>query len=169
MEYLEAQNYIHRDLRAANILVGENNIVKVADFGLAKFSLNEQNEVLDTNTKFPVKWTAPEALEFRRFSVKSDVWSFGVVIFEVTTYGRSPFPGLGTKDVYALVLHGGRMQRPSNEGDVFCPNAIWEQMNKCWAQKAEDRPTFQYLKEYFDNYTVNSEGNYAADQPQQLT
>lgn len=62
---------------------------QVADFGLAKFSLNEQNEVLDMNTKFPVKWTAPEALEHRRFSVKSDVWSFGVVIFEVRARGLS--------------------------------------------------------------------------------
>ena len=70
---------------------------------------------------------------------------------QVVTYGRSPFPGLNTKDVYAQVLHGGRMQRPPDEGGVFCPDAIWEHMNKCWSQRPEDRPTFQYLKvEFFD-------------------
>ena len=73
---------------------------------------------------------------------------------QVTTYGRSPFPGLNTKDVYALVLNGGRMQRPPDEPGMFCPDEIWEHMNKCWAQKPEDRPTFQYLKVLFDIFSI---------------
>lgn len=85
---------------------------------------------------------------------------------QVTTYGRPPYPGLVTQDVYALVLKGGRMQQPEGEG-VLCPDRLWELMNKCWAQRAEDRPTFQFLKEYFDDYPVNSEGNYSEQQQQQ--
>ncbi|XP_011908195.1 PREDICTED: proto-oncogene tyrosine-protein kinase Src isoform X2 [Cercocebus atys] len=92
MAYVERMNYVHRDLRAANILVGENLVCKVADFGLAR--LIEDNEyTARQGAKFPIKWTAPEAALYGRFTIKSDVWSFGILLTELTTKGRVPYPG----------------------------------------------------------------------------
>ena len=92
MAYLEAQNYIHRDLAARNILVGDGLSVKVADFGLARL-IREQEYEARVGARFPIKWTAPEAANFNRFSIKSDVWSFGILLTELVTYGRLPYAG----------------------------------------------------------------------------
>lgn len=92
MAYLESENYIHRDLAARNVLVGENDIVKVADFGLARI-INEDVYEARVGARFPIKWTAPEAINHNRFSSKSDVWSFGILLTEIVTYGGTPYPG----------------------------------------------------------------------------
>ena len=92
MAYLESQNYIHRDLAARNVLVGENNIVKIADFGLARLIKEDEYEAR-VGARFPIKWTAPEAANYSKFSIKSDVWSFGILLTELVTYGRIPYPG----------------------------------------------------------------------------
>ena len=92
MAYLESQNYIHRDLAARNVLVGENNIVKIADFGLARVIKEDEYEAR-VGARFPIKWTAPEAINYSKFSIKSDVWSFGILLTELITYGRTPYPG----------------------------------------------------------------------------
>lgn len=92
MAYLESQNYIHRDLAARNVLVGENNIVKIADFGLARIIKEDEYEAR-VGARFPIKWTAPEAANYSKFSIKSDVWSFGILLTELITYGRIPYPG----------------------------------------------------------------------------
>lgn len=92
MAYLETQNYIHRDLAARNVLVGENNIVKIADFGLARLIKEDEYEAR-VGARFPIKWTAPEAANYSKFSIKSDVWSFGILLTELVTYGRIPYPG----------------------------------------------------------------------------
>ncbi|KFV87884.1 Tyrosine-protein kinase Yes, partial [Struthio camelus australis] len=92
MAYIERMNYIHRDLRAANILVGDNLVCKIADFGLAR--LIEDNEyTARQGAKFPIKWTAPEAALYGKFTIKSDVWSFGILLTELVTKGRVPYPG----------------------------------------------------------------------------
>lgn len=93
MAYLESKNYVHRDLAARNVLVGEKSVVKVADFGLARIIADEQY-VARAGTRFPVKWTAPEAIYHSKFSTKSDVWSFGILLSEIITYGANPYPGL---------------------------------------------------------------------------
>merc|ERR1711918_269793 len=100
MAYLESQNYIHRDLAARNVLVGDNNIVKIADFGLARLIKEDEYEAR-VGARFPIKWTAPEAANYSRFSIKSDVWSFGVLITELVTYGRIPYPGMTNAEVLA--------------------------------------------------------------------
>ena len=92
MAYLESQNYIHRDLAARNVLVGDNNIVKIADFGLARLIKEDEYEAR-VGARFPIKWTAPEAANYSKFSIKSDVWSFGILLTELVTYGRIPYPG----------------------------------------------------------------------------
>lgn len=165
MAYLEAQNYIHRDLRAANILVGENNATKVADFGLARI-LEDSHDPKDDSvynakedTKFPIKWTSPEAAFHRRFSTKSDVWSFGVLLYEMITFGRVPYPGMDNSTTLQKLQAGYRMPCPSGPG-MTCPANYYNMMLQCWDKQPERRPTFAFLKDFFDDFATNTEGQY---------
>lgn len=144
MAYLEHHHFIHRDLAARNCLVGDDHIVKVADFGLARI-LREDHYDAKSGSKFPIKWTAPEGLAYSRFSNKSDVWSFGVLLWEIMSYGAVPFVGINLSDVYQLLSRGYRMTVPST-----CPKAVAKLMKKCWEWYPEDRPTFEMLMDEFD-------------------
>jgi fyn-related kinase len=108
MAYLESKNFIHRDLAARNILVGENNECKIADFGLARFLREQQDGIYAARegTKFPIKWTAPEAALYNHFTIKSDVWSFGVLLSEIITFGRIPYSGMTNSEVLQQVSRG---------------------------------------------------------------
>ena len=140
MAYLEEQNYIHRDLAARNILVGENLICKVANFMMARF-LDEDIYVDHTGAKFPIKWTSPEAALYNRFTVKSDVWSFGIVLYEIITYGRFPYPGMTNAEVLEKIQTGYRMGCPPN-----CPQRLHDVMTDCWKEDPASRPTFETLQ-----------------------
>lgn len=157
MEYLEAKNLIHRDLAARNVLVGENNTVKVADFGLSRiFESETENEYeAQEGMKFPIKWSAPECICYRRFSVKSDVWSYGILLQEIQTKGAVPYPGMTNAQVAEEVPRGLRMLQSKE-----VPNAIYDMMLKCWSNSPEDRPTFTYLFDFFTNYQTSSEAQY---------
>uniref|UniRef100_A0A158QGN6 Tyrosine-protein kinase n=1 Tax=Rodentolepis nana TaxID=102285 RepID=A0A158QGN6_RODNA len=146
--------YIHRDLAARNILVGENNAVKIADFGLARMVVEERYEtyVAQNGTKLPIKWTAPEAALSGRFTVKSDVWSFGIVIYEIITHGQVPYPSMNNTETLNQVSTGYRMPRPAN-----CPEGVYEIMLKTWDATPERRPQFEYLCTYFEEYFVSPE------------
>ncbi|XP_060606256.1 proto-oncogene tyrosine-protein kinase Yrk-like [Ruditapes philippinarum] len=154
MAYLERNKKIHRDLAARNILVGDNNIVKVADFGLAKIIEDDEYNPKH-GTKFPIKWTAPEAAMYQRFTIKSDVWSYGILLVELTTHGQVPYPGMSNREVLEQVPRGYRMPQPEK-----CSDHMYEIMLKCWDKKEELRPTFEYLWTFFDDYFVSTEPNY---------
>uniref|UniRef100_A0A8C7C8B1 Tyrosine-protein kinase n=1 Tax=Oncorhynchus kisutch TaxID=8019 RepID=A0A8C7C8B1_ONCKI len=154
MAYVERMNYVHRDLRAANILVGDNLACKVADFGLAR--LIEDNEyTARQGAKFPIKWTAPEAALYGRFTIKSDVWSFGVLLTELATKGRVPYPGMVNREVLDQVERGYRMPCPAE-----CPASMHELMLTCWRKDAEERPTFEYLQGFLEDYFTSTEPQY---------
>eukprot|EP00117_Sycon_ciliatum_P015879 scpid33630/ scgid0136/ Tyrosine-protein kinase ABL1; Abelson murine leukemia viral oncogene homolog 1; Abelson tyrosine-protein kinase 1; Proto-oncogene c-Abl; p150 len=162
MAYLESTNMIHRDLAARNCLVGESYRVKVADFGLSRL-VSPSNEiyVAREGAKFPIKWTSPEALAYNTFSTQSDVWSFGVLLWELATYGSSPYPGVELSAVYERLDEGYRMDQPTG-----CPNEVYELMLACWEWHAEDRPSFSMLLEQltnmFSDMDVNSNGSSGA-------
>ncbi|OCT92027.1 tyrosine-protein kinase Yes [Xenopus laevis] len=154
MAYIERMNYIHRDLRAANILVGDNLICKIADFGLAR--LIEDNEyTARQGAKFPIKWTAPEAALYGRFTIKSDVWSFGIMVCELVTKGRIPYPGMSNREVLEQVEKGYRMPAPPG-----CPPSLHELMLQCWKGDPEERPTFEYLQSFLEDYFTATEPQY---------
>jgi fyn-related kinase len=161
MAYLEIQNYIHRDLAARNILVGDNFSCKVADFGLARV-IQDSQEIYQAKegAKFPIKWTAPEAALYNKFTIKSDVWSFGILLTELVTYGRIPYPGMNNAEVLAQVDRGFRMPKPPN-----CPELLYEVMLHCWDADPLKRPTFDSLQWELEDFFVNESGHYKeADQ-----
>ncbi|XP_038189115.1 tyrosine-protein kinase Fgr [Arvicola amphibius] len=154
MAYMERMNYLHRDLRAANILVGEQLVCKIADFGLAR--LIEDNEYNPRQgTKFPIKWTAPEAALYGRFSVKSDVWSFGILLTELITKGRVPYPGMNNREVLEQVEYGYHMPCPPG-----CPASLYDIMEQTWRLDPEERPTFEYLQSFLEDYFTSTEPQY---------
>ncbi|XP_051500952.1 tyrosine-protein kinase fynb isoform X3 [Myxocyprinus asiaticus] len=154
MAYIERMNYIHRDLRSANILVGDNLVCKIADFGLAR--LIEDNEyTARQGAKFPIKWTAPEAALYGKFTIKSDVWSFGILLTELVTKGRVPYPGMNNREVLEQVERGYRMPCPQD-----CPSSLHDLMLLCWKKDPEERPTFEYLQAFLEDYFTATEPQY---------
>ncbi|XP_053325833.1 tyrosine-protein kinase ABL2 isoform X2 [Spea bombifrons] len=153
MEYLERKNFIHRDLAARNCLVGENHVVKVADFGLSRLMTGD-TYTAHAGAKFPIKWTAPESLAYNTFSIKSDVWAFGVLLWEIATYGMSPYPGIDLSQVYDLLEKGYRMEQP--EG---CPPKVYELMRACWQWNPAERPSFSETHQAFETMFHDSNIN----------
>lgn len=153
MAYLENRKFIHRDLAARNCLVGENTVVKVADFGLARYVLDDEYQS-SAGTKFPVKWAPPEVLQYTRFSSKSDVWAFGVLMWEVFTCGEMPYRDKRNVDVVDYVVtQEKRLQKPVNT-----PMIIYQVMLRCWDKDPELRPCFTDLQRQL--YELNREGDY---------
>uniref|UniRef100_A0A8B9ZH13 Fibroblast growth factor receptor n=1 Tax=Anas platyrhynchos TaxID=8839 RepID=A0A8B9ZH13_ANAPL len=133
MEYLASQKCIHRDLAARNVLVTEDNVMKIADFGLARDVHNIDYYKKTTNGRLPVKWMAPEALFDRVYTHQSDVWSFGVLLWEIFTLGGSPYPGIPVEELFKLLKEGHRMDKPAN-----CTHDLYMIMRECWHQLVED-------------------------------
>ena len=140
MAYLEEQNCIHRDLSARNILVGQNLSCKVANFEMAK--MMGKNNIFEAHneTRSTYKWTAPEAAVQNVYSIKSDVWSFGIVLYEIFTHGDPPYPGLTDDHVLEKLQCGYRMPQPHG-----CQKRLYDIMLECWQEKPVNRPTFRIL------------------------
>lgn len=150
MSYLESRNYIHRDLAARNCLVSDNHLVKVADFGLTRHVNENEIYVAHVGAKFPIKWTAPEGLAYNKFSSKSDVWSFGVLLWEIATYGMTPYPGVELSEVFYTLNSGHRMSKPAG-----CPEPIYHLIQQCWSWEASDRPAFNELHEQLQSLILD--------------
>ncbi|XP_045068810.1 tyrosine-protein kinase Tec-like isoform X2 [Coregonus clupeaformis] len=136
MEHLEAHGFIHRDLAARNCLVNDALVVKVSDFGMARYVLDD-HYTSSSGAKFPVKWSPPEVFNFCKYSSKSDVWSFGVLMWEVFTEGKMPFQHNPNHEVVMMVSQGHRLYRPKKA----TPN-IYDIMQLCWHEGVEERPSF---------------------------
>ncbi|XP_046851373.1 fibroblast growth factor receptor 2-like [Xenia sp. Carnegie-2017] len=140
MEHLVARKCIHRDLAARNILVGEDYVMKIADFGLARHTRMDYYRKT-TDGRLPVKWLAIEALFDRVYTIQSDVWAFGILLWEIFTLGGSPYPGIPVEKLFELLNNGYRMEKPEN-----CPYQIYEMMLKTWSENPSHRPSFAQLE-----------------------
>ncbi|XP_051503685.1 fibroblast growth factor receptor 3 isoform X1 [Myxocyprinus asiaticus] len=145
MEYLASKKCIHRDLAARNVLVTDDNVMKIADFGLARDVHNIDYYKKTTNGRLPVKWMAPEALFDRVYTHQSDVWSYGVLLWEIFTLGGSPYPGIPVEELFKLLKEGHRMDKPAN-----CTHELYMIMRECWHAVPSQRPTFRQLVEDHD-------------------
>ena len=143
MAYLEEKNYIHQELAARNILVSEGLVCKVADFGLARVIGKAESSV---------KWRAPEAALYGNFTIKSDVWSFGILLYELITYGCIPYPGMSNAQVLEALQTGYHMPCPKD-----CPESLYQIMLKCWEHDAASRLTFETLHWQLDEFFNLSE------------
>eukprot|EP00040_Diaphanoeca_grandis_P023518 m.128105 g.128105 ORF g.128105 m.128105 type:complete len:599 (-) comp29314_c0_seq1:618-2414(-) len=152
MSYLENKNVIHRDLAARNCLVADDLVIKIADFGMGR--VIDDLYTAKTGSKMPVKWSAPESLCYNAFSSASDVWSFGILLWEVVTLGNNPYPDIESKDVLNKLESDYRMPEPSN-----CPMGMYSEMKSCWMMRAEDRPSFKQLAENLDKLLDAKVGN----------
>uniref|UniRef100_A0A3Q3NKL2 Tyrosine-protein kinase n=1 Tax=Mastacembelus armatus TaxID=205130 RepID=A0A3Q3NKL2_9TELE len=149
MKYLEEHNFVHRDLAARNVLLVTQHYAKISDFGLSKAVGEDQNYYkAKGHGKWPVKWYAPECINYFKFSSKSDVWSFGVLMWEAYSYGQKPYKGMKGNDVLQMIESGKRMDAPLN-----CPPEMYDLMRTCWEYKADIRPGFAVveprLREYY--------------------
>uniref|UniRef100_A0A3P8YVQ0 receptor protein-tyrosine kinase n=1 Tax=Esox lucius TaxID=8010 RepID=A0A3P8YVQ0_ESOLU len=141
MEYLSCKNFIHRDLAARNCMLNENMNVCVADFGLSKKIYNGDYYRQGRISKMPVKWIAIESLADRVYTTKSDVWSFGVTMWEIATRGQTPYPGVENSEIYDYLRQGNRLKQPPD-----CLDSIYAMMFSCWLLSPKDRPQFETLR-----------------------
>lgn len=158
-EYLQSEKIVHCDLCASNILLDSRNMVKISDFGLA-ISLKTDEQMLKcsylrnlsassttpSTIKVRIKWTAPESLNGSNFSLKSDVWSYSVLLWEIFTYGRVPYSRVSAHSMHEFLTSGHRLKAPDH-----CPAQIYELMKLCWNLKPIDRPSFTFIKYFLLN------------------
>ncbi|XP_068995552.1 ephrin type-B receptor 3 isoform X1 [Embiotoca jacksoni] len=154
MKYLSDMNYVHRDLAARNILVNSNLVCKVSDFGLSRFLDDTSADPTYTSSlggKIPIRWTAPEAIAFRKFTSASDVWSYGIVMWEVVSYGERPYWDMSNQDVMTAVEQDYRLPPPMD-----CPMVLHQLMLECWMKERNLRPKFSRIVSTLDKLLRNA-------------
>ncbi|XP_075458182.1 platelet-derived growth factor receptor beta isoform X1 [Ascaphus truei] len=151
MEFLASKNCVHRDLAARNVLICEGKLVKICDFGLARDIVRDSNYISKGNTFLPLKWMAPESIFNNLYTTLSDVWSFGILLWEIFTLGGTPYPELPMNEqFYNAIKRGYRMSKPA-----YASDDIYDIMQKCWDEKYETRPTFSKLVVLTGNLLVD--------------
>ncbi|KAM9324362.1 macrophage-stimulating protein receptor [Gastrophryne carolinensis] len=157
MDYLAERKFVHRDLAARNCMLDESFRVKVADFGLARdvFDKEYYSVRRHKNARLPVKWMALESLQTQKFTTKSDVWSFGVLIWELMTRGAPPYPDVDPYDITRYLFRGRRLPQPE-----YCPDPLYTLMLQCWSPQPEDRPTFTQLVSEMEAITSALQGDH---------
>ncbi|XP_041804793.1 ephrin type-A receptor 4-A-like isoform X3 [Chelmon rostratus] len=159
MKYLSDMSYVHRDLAARNILVNSNLVCKVSDFGLSRvleddpeaaYTTRATGTYLSPGGKIPIRWTAPEAIAYRKFTTASDVWSYGIVMWEVVSYGERPYWDMNNQDVIKAIEEGYRLPAPMD-----CPVVLHQLMLDCWERERAERPTFSQILNMLDKLIRN--------------
>lgn len=154
MEFLSSNRIVHRDLAARNVLVQPDRVVKISDFGLSRDIYQENVYRKRGNGKLPLKWMAIEALTHQIYTTYSDVWAFGILLWEIVTLGAMPYPGTPTNRILQFLKSGYRMERPPN-----CSRELYSIMYSCWNIRPQSRPTFTELKQSLDKLLSNYSGN----------
>ncbi|KAM4037469.1 platelet-derived growth factor receptor beta [Anomaloglossus baeobatrachus] len=151
MDFLASKNCVHRDLAARNVLICEGKLVKICDFGLARDIVRDSNYISKGNTFLPLKWMAPESIFNNLYTTLSDVWSYGILLWEIFTLGGTPYPELAMNEqFYNAIKRGYRMSKPS-----YASEEVYDIMQKCWDEKFEKRPTFSNLATLTGNLLVD--------------
>ncbi|XP_010011501.1 PREDICTED: ephrin type-A receptor 6-like, partial [Nestor notabilis] len=159
MKYLSDMGYVHRDLAARNILVNSNLMCKVSDFGLSRVLEDDPEAAYTTSPTFcscslggkiPIRWTAPEAIAYRKFSSASDAWSYGIVMWEVMSYGERPYWEMSNQDVILSIEEGYRLPAP-----MGCPASLHQLMLHCWQKERNHRPKFSDIVNFLDKLIRN--------------
>ncbi|NXD19989.1 MERTK kinase, partial [Spelaeornis formosus] len=150
MEYLSSHNFLHRDLAARNCMLRDDMTVCVADFGLSKKIYSGDYYRQGRIAKMPVKWIAIESLADRVYTTKSDVWAFGITMWEIATRGMTPYPGVQNHEIYEYLFHGQRLKKPED-----CLDELYEIMSECWRADPATRPTFSHLKVQLEKLLEN--------------
>ncbi|CAJ0568048.1 unnamed protein product, partial [Mesorhabditis spiculigera] len=159
MHFLSSKQIIHRDLAARNILVAENFALKISDFGLSRNTSSSKDYYRKKgNGRLPVKWMAPEALDAHIYTTESDVWSYGILLWEIMTLGGTPYPTIQMHQLYNYLKDGYRMEAPHN-----CPQEIYQIMIGCWQEAREKRPSFAMMRDYLQWMLAETEGEEAND------
>ncbi|VDO76181.1 unnamed protein product [Heligmosomoides polygyrus] len=142
LEYLSSKGFVHRDVAARNVLVHGKTACKIGDFGLCRNLYADSSLYKSKGGRLPLKWMSPEAIRHYEFSAQSDVWAFGVLLFEVITLGGSPYPSVSPEEMLPFLENGGRMERPDN-----CPENFYQVMCECWTCDPEKRPDFSAIRQ----------------------
>merc|ERR1712131_316543 len=135
LSYLESQSFVHRDIAARNLLMYDINTIKLGDFGLSRLLEDAESYYVASQGKMPIKWMAPESINFRRFTTASDVWMFGVCAWEILSCGTKPFQRVKNNDVIGKIENGERLGKPD-----LCPHKLFSVIEQCWKYNPEERP-----------------------------
>lgn len=152
LSYLESKNFVHRDIAARNVLVTDHSTVKLADFGLSRLI---QDYYKATNCKLPIKWMAPESINFRKFTKASDVWSFAVLVWEILSFGVKPFEGIKNSLVINKIENGDRLPLPE-----ICPPSLYNLLLHCWRYEPTERPNIKQVETFLGDLlnSLSSDG-----------